>query len=120
MSDIAAFALDLVLTLLVALGLVVYLGPSLFRILLDLCGTEDRARFWLAFSRVLLLGIPAVSALGYQPGMNAAEAWYFDVLHQLAHTAMSLLVTMIGMGLVITFFAVVAALAPRPRKESAS
>jgi len=117
MNDIAAFTLDLVLTLLVAFALVLYLSPSLFRILVDLCGTQDRARFWLTFSRMLLLGIPAVAALGYQPGISLGEPWYFDMAHQLAHTAMSLLVAVIGLGTVITFFA---AIAPRQRKENAS
>ena len=117
MNDIAAFALDLVLTLLVALALVIYLSPSLFRILVDLCGTQDRARFWLTLSRIVLVGIPVVSALGYEPGMQMGVPWYFDLAHQLARTAMSLLTATVGIGLVITFFA---AIAPRQRKEAAS
>ncbi len=117
MNDIAAFALDLALTLIVAVLLTAYLGPSLFRILVDLCGAEDRARFWLTFSRILLVGTPVVSALGFQPGMNMAEPWYLDMAHELGRTAMTLLITVIGLGLVITFFA---AIAPRTRKENPS
>ncbi len=117
MNNLVAFALDLLLTVILALLLVIYLSPSLFRILVDLCGTEERACFWLTFSKILLLGIPAVSALGFQPGMNSMEPWYLDVAHELGRTAMSLLMTVVGLGLVITFFA---AIAPRNRKESAS
>ncbi len=117
MNDIAAFALDLAVTLIVSIMLTAYLGPSLFRILIDLCGGEDRARFWLTFSRILLVGVPAVSALGYQPGMQFAQPWYFDMAHQLGRTATSLLITVVGLGIVLTFFA---AVAPRARKENAS
>ncbi len=117
MNNLAAFTLDLLLTIVVALMLVVYLSPSLFRILVDLCGTQERARFWLTFSRILLLGIPGVAALGYQPGLNALEPWYLDVAHELGRNAMALLMSVIGLGFVITFFA---AVAPRATREKAS
>ncbi len=117
MNDVAAFALDLALTLIAALLLTVYLGPSLLRILVDLCGTEERARFWLTFSRILLVGIPAVSGLGYQPGINSVGPWYFDVAHELGRNAMTLLMSVIGLGFVITFFA---AIAPRTPREKTS
>ncbi len=117
MNNLAAFALDLLLTIVLALLLVVYLSPSLFRILVDLCGTDERARFWLTFSRILLLGIPTVTALGFQPGVNTIEPWYLDVAHELGRNAMALLASVIGLGFVITFFA---AVAPRPTREKAS
>jgi|SRR5512141_31987 hypothetical protein len=116
MNDIAAFSINLLLTLLIAFLLTAYLAPSLFRILVDLCGTEERARFWLTFSRILLLGMPAVTALGYQPSVGA-EQWYPDLAGELSRNLMTLLVTVVGLGLVITFFA---AIAPRARKENPS
>jgi hypothetical protein len=113
MNPVTAFSINLVLTLSIAALLVTHLARSLFGVLVDLCGTEDRARFWLAFSRVLLIGMPAVTALGYRPGMESPE-WYLDLASELSRNIMTLLVTVVGVGLVIAFFA---AIAPRGRKE---
>jgi hypothetical protein len=117
MNDIAAFALNLLLTLLITIFAIGYLAPSLFRILVDLCGTEDRARFWLTFSKMLLVGMPAVMALGYRPTLGIADPWYFGLAQELSRGLMTLLVVVVGLGLVITFFA---AIAPRARKGDAS
>ncbi len=117
MNDITAFGIDLALTLLACFVLTAYLSAPLFRVLVDLCGTEERARFWLTFSKVLLIGIPAVTALSYRPELGGAAPWYFDVTHELSRTATSLLTTVIGLGLVITIFS---AIAPRTPREKAS
>ena len=116
MNDIAAFALNLVLTLLITFLVTTYLGASLFRILVDLCGTEDRGRFWLTLSKVLLVGMPVVTALSYRPDIGDMGPWYFALAQELSRNIMSLLVVVAGLGLVITFFA---AIAPRARKENA-
>src|SRR5512143_2301984 len=116
MNDIAAFVLNLVLTLLITVLVVTYLTPSLLRVLVDLCGTEDRGRFWLTFSKVLLVGMPAVTALSYRPDIGDMSPWYFALAQELSRNIMSLLVVVVGPGLVITFFA---AIAPRARKETA-
>ena len=116
MNNVVTFSLNLLLTLLIAVVVSAYLAPSLFRILVDLCGTEERARFWLTFSRILLIGMPAVTALGYRP-QASVDQWYLDLAGELSRNLMTLLVTVVGLGLVITFFA---AIAPRARKENAS
>ncbi len=113
MNQFAAFGLDLVLTVLVTLLLFVYLRLSLHRILIDLCGSELRARFWLAFSSLVLIGIPAASALGYRPEFSSADALFFDFTRQLGQNLISFLMALVGLGIVVGFFALVA---PRAAK----
>ncbi|MGE5073691.1 MAG: hypothetical protein ACM3MF_09705 [Anaerolineae bacterium] len=117
MNTITAFGLDLLVTLLVSSLLFGYLRPSLYRVLVDLCGGEDRARFWIAFTAVMLLGVPGAYALGYTPPVDGAQAVFFDVAHQLGRNLAGLLLAVMGLGLAVGFFALVA---PRTPKERTS
>ena len=114
MNTVAVFGIEFVLTILVGLLLMFYLRPSLYRVLVDLCGGEERARFWLAFSTVLLIGVPAASALGYRPVLGTFPDSFFDLAQQLGRNVMGFLVALVALGIVVAFFALVA---PRTAKE---
>lgn len=117
MNTIATFGIEFVVTILVGLLLMLYLRPSLYRVLIDLCGGEDRARFWSAFSTVLLIGVPAAIALGYHPTPGRFQDAFFDLARQLGQNVMGFLVALVALGLVVAFFALVA---PRTSKEQKS
>lgn len=55
------------------MGLVSYLKAHLKNLLVELCGTEERASFWLAFSNVTLVLVPLIFALDYQPEFGPAR-----------------------------------------------
>jgi uncharacterized membrane protein YhaH (DUF805 family) len=121
MNSLAAFGIELLVTLPIGFLLVSYLRPSLCRVLVDLCGTDDRAEFWTAFTSVLLIALPTISALGYQPLSESLSDRYggalLELSRQLSRNLMSLVVGLIGLGLIVSFFALVA---PRAPKESSS
>ncbi len=117
MNVYAAFGIELVLTVVAAFLLVYYLVSSLHRVLVDLCGTDDRARFWSVFTRILLIGAPAVAALGYRPEQAGSAGFYFDITAQLSRNLTGLLAAVVAVGLVITLFA---ATAPRASRERPS
>lgn len=117
MNLLTAFGMEFLATLLIGFMLVAYIRRPLYRILVDLCGTEDRARFWLAFSTVLLVGVPTASALGYQPLQGDVTESFFLIFRQLGQNVMGFLVALVGLGLVVSFFALVA---PRTPKERSS
>ncbi len=117
MNTFVAFGLELLVTLLLGFLLMLYLRPSLYRVLVDLCGGEDRARFWSAFSTVLLIGAPSASALGYQPLHTTFNEMLFDVTHQLGQNLMTFLMALIALGLVVAFFALVAPRVPKERQS---
>jgi hypothetical protein len=100
------------LTLLLAFWIVGYLRPYLRQILLDLCGTEERAQFWTAFSNILLLGMPLIFALSYRPETRNLEDLFFEVAGKVSGNLGGLLVALIGIGFIVSFFALVA---PKPR-----
>ena len=117
MNPLVAFGIELAGTLLIGLLLVIYIRRPLHRILVDLCGTEDRARFWSAFCTVLLMGFPAASALGYQPLTGSVNDSFFYIFRQLGQNLMSFLLALVAVGFVVSFFALVA---PRANKERLS
>ncbi|MGC7402320.1 hypothetical protein ACPWR0_00605 [Pandoraea pneumonica] len=63
MQSLLFFALYLLIP--VASGLLVtrYLGPVLGKMLTDLCGTRDRADFWVRICMVMLMALPLVLVL---------------------------------------------------------
>jgi hypothetical protein len=52
MNPTTAFLTDIGLVAFLSLGLVVYVKTHLNALLIELCGTKERASFWLAFSNV--------------------------------------------------------------------
>jgi ABC-type cobalt transport system substrate-binding protein len=113
MNTIVSFLMEAALTLVISVLIVRYLRPFLRKVLTDLCGTEDRAQFWTAFSNILLIGLPMILALHYQPEAGNTEALFFEVAGKLGGNLGGFLFALIGIGFIVSFFALVA---PRPPK----
>ena len=107
MNAILSFVIEVALTVSISLILVSYLRPFLRKVLLDLCGTEDRAQFWAAFSNILLIGMPILFALNYRPYAKNPEDLFFEVAGKLSGNLGGLLAALVGIGLIVSFFALV-------------
>ena len=108
MNIIISFLIQVTLTLVITSLIVGYLRPFLRKVLVDLCGTKERAQFWIAFSNILLIGLPIIIALNYRPEANDAEELFFEVAGKLSGNLGGLLFAMFGTGLIVSFFALVA------------
>jgi hypothetical protein len=108
MNMIIFFSAQVILTLVIVSLIVGYLRPHLKMVLVDLCGTEGRAQFWTVFSNVLLIGMPLIFSLNYRPEASNAEELFFDVASKLSGNLGGLLIAMIGIGVIVSFFALVA------------
>lgn len=113
MNPIAPFLVEVTATLLVCLLVVIYLRPFLRRILVDLCGTEERAQFWTVFSNILLIGLPFIFALGFRPESRTTEDQFFEVAARLGGNFSGFLSALVVIGIVVSCFALVA---PKPTK----
>lgn len=116
MNTIFSFLIQVSLTVLLTWLIVHYLRPYLRKILIDLCGTEDRAQFWLAFSNIVLIGLPAILALNYRPEARTLEELFFEVAGRLSGTLAGFLFALVCVGIIVSFFALVA---PRTAKAEA-
>ena len=115
MNALVALSVEVGLTVLVCVLITRYLRPHLHRVLVDLCRTEERAQFWTAFSNILLIGLPLIVALGFRPEARSLEAAAFEILGRLSGNLAGYLFALTGIGLIVTFFALVA---PRPAAEA--
>lgn len=111
MNTILLYLIQIALTGAICIGVIVYLRKHLRRILIDLCGSEDRADFWMAFSSIFLVGWPVVIGMGYSPIAKEAEVMFFDAANQIRLNLSGFLLAFFGVGCVIAFFALIA---PRP------
>jgi len=111
MNAIATFLVEVVATLVAALLITGYLRPHLKRMLVILCGTEEGAQFWTIFSNILLIGLPIIFSLTYRPNAVGAEKIFFEIIGRVSGNLGGYLAALIVVGVVISFFALVA---PRP------
>jgi SNF family Na+-dependent transporter len=115
MNTYLSFSIVFGLTILACVSITSYLRPYLKHVLLDLCKTEERAQFWLAFSNIFLIGLPLIIALGFQPKAVAPEAAIFEIIGRLSGNLAGYLFALVGIGIIVSFFALVA---PRPKAEA--
>jgi uncharacterized membrane protein YhaH (DUF805 family) len=107
MNTILSFVIEVALTLLAAALLVRYLRPHLRKMLIDLCGTQERAEFWAAFSNILLIGLPVIFALNYRPIASTPEGLFFEIASKLSGNLGGMLLALVGVGFIVSFFALV-------------
>jgi hypothetical protein len=104
MSSVVVFLIGVVVTAGLAIGVVLYLKPSLHDVLVDLCGTPTRAGFWTAFSTVTVALTPIMFALHYRPDMGAGAHAVFEIGKQLELALAGLLLSVILLALVLARF----------------
>ena len=104
MSATSIFLLDITLTLAVCVGLVSYVAKHLRSLLIELCGTPERASFWLAFSNVSLVIVPLIFALDYRPSAAPSETIIFEAASQLKHALIGLIATLGCLAFVLFLF----------------
>lgn len=88
----------------ISFAAVVYLRPHLKRILLDLCGTEDRASFWAAFSNLALVLTPLIFAMQYRPETGLGTSPVLEMAAQLKWALIGLVASVLVLGFVVSAF----------------
>jgi hypothetical protein len=104
MSPAAVFLIGLAITLVSVLLVVMYLRTHLKAILVDLCGTAERAEFWTAFSNITITLVPLIFALHYRPEAGSPPSMFFAICAQLEQALIGLALSVFGLGLVIAGF----------------
>ena len=104
MNTIWIFLSGLGFTVVVCFLVVGYLRPHLQRILVDLCHTEERAKFWTAFSNVTLILTPIVFALYGYPLEEKGMPIFFQIATQFKWALIGLVGSVVMLGIVIGRF----------------
>ena len=104
MQVVAVFLLGLAITVVLGFTVVRYLGSPLKQILVDLCGTEQRAQFWLVFSNVILILVPAVFAMQFHFSGGEDLPSVFQLTYQLKWSVVGLVTSILALGLILSMF----------------
>ena len=115
MNTIFSFLIQVAVTLIAAALIMAYFRPYLRRILVDLCGTEERANFWAAFTNILLIGMPVILSLNFMPDATDAQGLFFEIVRKLSGNLIGFLFALTCTGGIISFFAL---FAPRTKAET--
>jgi len=104
MNEVAVFVGGLGFTVLICSLVVWYLKPHLYNVLVDLCGTGERAKFWTVFSNIILMLVPIAFAMSYQPDIGHDTPVVFQVTDQLRWTLIGLVASVMALGIVVSRF----------------
>jgi len=102
MSQIARFVVSITLSLVFGLGVSLYLRKPLHTLLVDVCGSEERAGFWTNLTMLSYLLVSAAIGLSYRP--DYLEPFYYGLGGHLGRTLFGLLVVTGILALIISNF----------------
>jgi hypothetical protein len=101
MNATAIFAIGALSTLGTGFGVARYLSRPLQNILVELCGNEERATFWSAFSSVALGTVPVIFAIACRPAPGPSAPAVFELADQLKWGLIGMMGTLLVLGWVI-------------------
>ena len=104
MTPTMAFLVDVGLVAVLSVGLVAYVKTHLNSLLIELCGTAERASFWLAFSNVALVLVPLIFALDYKPELGPERTAIFEMATQLKYALVGFVITLCSLALILFRF----------------
>ena len=96
------FLAGVALTLVASVSIVTYLRTPLRTILLELCGTKERAVFWVAFSNVTIVLAPLIFAMQYVPEFKPGTTAVLELATQLKWGLAGLLSGVVILGWVLS------------------
>jgi uncharacterized membrane protein YhaH (DUF805 family) len=104
MNSNAIFGAGVAVTAAACLGVILYVAPHLRKLLIELCGTAERANFWLAFSNLMLFLVPIIFALWVTPERSENQAAMIEMADQLRWAMVGLVISVLSMGIVLSAY----------------
>ncbi len=98
MSEFTLFILEVTLSL-VTSGFVIYtLSDALYKLILELCGTEARAKFWISYLNVMLVITPLLTVFIFGKSGIVAEASFIFFKNALSCILTGMFVSLSAIG----------------------
>lgn len=114
MTNAILYVTGVVVTFGLSLVAVGYLRAPLQGILVELCGTGERARFWVAFANVTLMLVPVIFAMASIPELPPGTTAVLQVAAQLKWALAALFVALLVLGFILSRFIVRQPVPPPP------
>jgi len=104
MTPSILFLTGLAISLATSFAIVVFLKVPLGRILVELCGTSERAEFWAAFTNVSIMLVPLIFALQYPAELKERQSAVLEIATQLKWALAGLLATVVLVAWILSGF----------------
>lgn len=104
MTTTIVFILGIGLTLAASIAVAGYLRSALRSILVELCGTPQRAVFWVAFCNLAIVLTPVIFAMQYVPELKPGTSAVIEMATQLKWGLAGLLSAVVVLGWVLGRF----------------
>jgi hypothetical protein len=98
------FLCGLAVTAVMSFGTAAYLQRPLRKVLIELCGNDDRAQFWTVFSNITVAFVPLVAALQYQPSPAETSPALIEIGAQLKWGLVGLVLSVLILGKILMKF----------------
>lgn len=103
------FVAGLALTVLISIVVVRCIRQPLERLLTELCGNQQRASFWTAFSSVTIAIVPVIFALSDDPDATSKVPVVLQIAEQLKWGLIGMVASVLTLGWMLARFI------PRPK-----
>lgn len=98
MNATTVFAIGTLSTLSIGLAVVGYLRRPLEKMLVELCGGQERAAFWTTFAAIALAVTPVIFAIACHPAPGSGSPAVFELADQLKWGLIGLMSTLLVLG----------------------
>lgn len=102
MNELTLFAVEITISLLVSVCVVYILNKSFHNVLVDLCGTEVRAQFWLIYSNLMLVIAPLLTTIIFGKSHKVLEASFTFYKTAFGSVLFGVFISLLIIGLQIT------------------
>ncbi len=104
MSPTTTFLTGVSFAALSSVGIMAYVKTHLNALLVELCGSAERASFWLAFSNVTLVLVPLIFALDYKPEFGPDRNFVYEMATQLKQAIIGFVIALISLAVILLRF----------------
>ncbi|MCB0396531.1 MAG: hypothetical protein KDD36_07755 [Flavobacteriales bacterium] len=101
-KSVLVFLLGICVVLMLSVLVVVLFRNYIRNVIMDLNGDHERqARFWVAYSTILMILVPLIIALIFVPSQEAALSPFYHIVKQVKWSLIGLVMTIFVLGVSI-------------------
>ena len=102
MGEINLFIIEALISFIVSATVIVIIKQSMHTILIDICGSESRAKFWLIYSNIMLVIAPLLTIIVFGKSHTIANADFTFYKTAFASALFGVFISLVIIGLQIT------------------
>lgn len=102
MTEIHFFIIEILIGLVVSASVIYILNKPLKNVLIDICGTEVRAKFWVMYTNLMLVIAPLLTSIAFGKSHRVIEASFSFYKTAFGSVLFGIFMSLVIIGLQIT------------------